>query len=207
MFKHGAEDRQFLSKLKRSDMIKYYLTIGFFLALLDATVAQKENKRISKFELHPIVIDTINEDVFVIHKRYATLYFKQPDIQEYTKNQNKFGLPNENSFIIITSMLRAKKKRIDLDDWFNEFSDEEKKLYFKFRINKGIDQIAMPEMWYLGSDLIRASKFMIKDNHTRKMIYHGLKMINQYGEFGTRSVQFKLPSEFYFWQQIYMFGD
>ena len=206
MFKQGAEYRQFLPRLKSPEMIKYYLTLSFFLILHDATFAQKENKQISKFELHPIVIDTINEDVFVVHKRYATLYFKQPDIQEYSRHQNKFGLPSENSFIIITSMLRAKKKRIDLDDWFNEYSDEEK-MYFKFRINQGIDQIAMPEMWYLGSDLIRASKFMIKDNHTRKMIYHGLKMINLYGEFGTRSVQFKLASGFYFWQQIYMFGD
>ena len=131
MFKQGAEYRQFLPRLKSPEMIKYYLTLSFFLILHDATFAQKENKQISKFELHPIVIDTINEDVFVVHKRYATLYFKQPDIQEYSRHQNKFGLPSENSFIIITSMLRAKKKRIDLDDWFNEYSDEEK-MYFKF---------------------------------------------------------------------------
>ena len=163
---------------------------------LDLSIAQEKYERISKFELHPMVIDTINEDVFVVHKRYATLYFKQHDIQEYSRQQNKFRLPNENSFSIITSMLQAKKKRIDLNDWFNEYSDEEKKLYFRFRIDQGIDQIAMPEMWYIGADLIQENKFMIIDKHSRKIIYRRLNMINQYGEHGTRSVQFKLQSGF-----------
>jgi hypothetical protein len=188
-------------------MNKFLLTLGIFLILHNASFSQNENNRLSKIELQPIVIDTINENIFVVHKRYATLYFKQSDIREYSRQQNLFRLSGENSYIIITSMLRANKKRIDLNDWFNEYSDEEKNLYFKFRINQGIDQTAMPEMWYLGSALIRANKFMIKDNLAGTMTYHGLEMINQYGEYGAGSVQFKLPSGFYFWQQIYSFGN
>lgn len=188
-------------------MIKFFLTLGLFLILHDVSYSQNENNRLSRVELHPIVIDTINENIFVIHKRYATLYFKQSDIREYSRLPDLFGIKSENSFLIITSMLRANKKRIDLNDWFNEYSDEEKNLYFKFRINQGIDQTAMPEMWYLGSALIRANKFMIKDNLACNMTYHGLEMIKQYGEYGAGIVQFKLPSGFYFWQQIYSFGD
>jgi hypothetical protein len=181
-------------------MLKSYLTISLFLVFLHEAISQK-------VELHPIIVDTINESILIVHKRYATLYFKQSDIQEYSRLQNKLGLPNDQSFIIVTALLQSKKKRIDLNDWINEYSDAEKKLNFRFRINQGIDQMAMPEMWYIGYGLIRESKFMILDNNSRKIIFSGLTMNTQNEEFGTRIIQFQLSSGFYFWQTINMFGD
>jgi hypothetical protein len=186
-------------------MLKFYLNIGIFLLLHCAANAQKDYGKIDKSELHPILIDTINENILVVHKRYATLYFKQSDIREYSK-QNKFGLPNDQSFLITSAILGSKKKRIDLNDWINEYSDAEKKLNFRFKTDQSFDQMAMPELWYIGSGLISDSKFMILDNISGKIIYSGLTCI-QNGEEGIRIIQFQLSSGLCFWQTINKFGD
>jgi hypothetical protein len=62
-------------------------------------------------------------------------------------------------------------------------------------------------MWYIGSGLIRKSKFMIIDNNTKKIIYSGLTLIDQNNGKGTGILLLKLSSGFYFWQTIYMIGN
>ncbi len=181
-------------------MLRFYLTLSIFLTLLHVTCAQN-------VDLHPIPIDTINENILIVHKRYATLYFKQSDIQEYSKLQNKLGLSRDQSFQILNALLQTKKKRIDLNDWINEYSDEEKKLNYRFIVSQSIDQIAMPEMWYIGYGLVRESKFMILDNISRKIIYSGLKMNIQNKELGAKTIQFQLLNGSSFWQTINMIGE
>jgi hypothetical protein len=201
MFKPGPDSR-YESHYKNTLelMLRFFLTLGLLITILHAACGQK-------VDLHPILIDTIYENILIVHKRYATLYFKQSDIQEYSSLQNKLGLPNDQSFLIVDALLQSKKKRIDLNDWINEYSDEEKKLNFRFRVSQSIDQMAMPEMWYYGYGLVRGSKFMILDNISRKIIFSGLTMHIQNKEFGTRTIEFQLPSGLSFWQTINMIGD
>ncbi len=181
-------------------MLIIYLTLSLFELFLQEANAQK-------IELHPTIVDTLNEKIITVHKRYATLYFKQSDIHEYVESYNTLRLPGDQSFPVITSLLQSCKKRIDLNDWINEYSDEEKKLFPRFISGQGIDQIALPEMWYIGSDLIRESKFMIIDNNTKKIIYSGLTLTDQNNAKGTGILLFKLSSGFHFWQTIYMIGN
>jgi hypothetical protein len=187
-------------------MSKYYSTICLLSALISTAIAQSENERISSIELHPTYIDTLNENTLVIHKRYATIYFKQSDIQEYVKHQDKFGLPLVEKFIITNSILQAKKNRIDFKDWFAEYTEQEK-LYLKLLDYNGIDHMAMPELWFIGYNLIKEGKFMIFENNIRETVYNGLKMINQNSEFGINSVQFQLPTGLQFWQELFLIGD
>ena len=181
-------------------MLRFFLTLSLFLTLLHTARGQK-------VDLHPILIDTINENILIVHKRYATLYFKQSDMQEYSRLQNKSGLPGNQSFLVVDALLHTKRKRIDLNDWIDEYSDEEKKLNFRFRVCQSIDQMAMPEMWYIGYGLVREGKFMILDNISRKIIFSGLTMNIQNKDLGTRTIQFQLSSGLSFWQTINMIGD
>ena len=185
---------------------KYYLTICLLPALISTAIAQSENGRISSIELHPAYIDTLNENTLVIHKRYATIYFKQSDIHEYVKHQDKFGLPLAEKFIITNAILQAKKKRIDFKDWVAEYTEEEK-LSLRLFDYRGFDYMAMPELWYIGCDLIKDGKFMVFENNTRTIVSSEIKMINQIGDFGINIVQFQLPTGLQFWQELFFIGD
>jgi hypothetical protein len=188
-------------------MRKFFLTLGLTILLSLNSVCQNSHENISSFDLIPIFIDTINEKIFVVHKRYATLYFKQSDIQEYIKHLNPYGLPSKEYFPIINAMLYSNKQRIDLKDWSIEYTDEEKNQNSRLKINQDFDQIAMQWLLYLGLGLIHNGKFMIVNNQSGRIIDKGLKMISQNGEYSIKNVQVQLPSGFFFWRTITIIGD
>jgi hypothetical protein len=186
-------------------MSKCCFTISLFSVLISTAIARSDNGGIISTELHPAFIDTLSENIMVIHKRYATIYFKQSDIQEYIKRQDKFGLPLSEKFIITNAVLKAKKKRIDFKDWYTEYTEEEKHLLRLIDLD-GIDHMEMPEMWYIGYNLIKEGKFMILENKIRYIVYDGLKMINQNNGSGIDSVQFQLQEGVHFWQDLIIMG-
>jgi hypothetical protein len=79
-------------------MLIIYLTLSLLELFLQEANAQK-------IELHPTIVDTLNEKIITVHKRYATLYFKQSDIHEYVESYNTLRLPGDQSFPVITSLL------------------------------------------------------------------------------------------------------
>jgi hypothetical protein len=188
-------------------MKKFSLSMGLIFLLSLTSISHKSHENISNFNITPILIDTINEKILVVHKRYATLYFKQTDIQEYIKKLNHFGLSDNEFFPVVNAMLQSNKKRIDLKDWSKEYTDEEKNQNPRLRINQDFDQSVMIWILYVGFGLIHNGKFMIVNNQTGKITDAGLKMISQNGEYGIKDIQLQLPSGFSFWRTITIFGD
>jgi hypothetical protein len=188
------------------NMTRCYSTICMVLALSSAVFAKSPVEEGSYSQLHTVYIDTLNENILVIHKRYASVFFKQSDIQEYIANKDKFGLPSAEKFILTNAILHAKKKRFDFNDWFAEYSDNEKQALFIFDYG-AFDHIVMPEVWYIGYDLIKAGKFMIIEKETRQINCQGLKLVTHIGESGSNIVQFQLPSGFFFWHELSIIGE
>jgi len=158
------------------------------------------------YQMQPITIDTINEKIIVVHKRNANVFFRQSDIQEYV-NDSKFGLPNSESYIITNAILKSNKKRIDLNDQSIDFTDEEIRTNPSSRKELGFDQIAMPEISYIGAHLIMSEKFMVYENQTGKLILERLNIIILDSGYGSKCVQFKFPSGLSFWRKIIFLGD
>jgi hypothetical protein len=187
-------------------MTRCYSTICIFLALSSTVFAKSPDDGESYSQLHPVYIDTINENILVIHKRYASIYFRQSDIQEYIKSRDKFGLPSADKYIFTNAVLQPKKKRVDFNDWFYEYSEEEK--HDLFLIDYGaFDHMVMPELWYIGSGLIKAGKFMIFEKDTREINCQGLKIGSENDVSESNIVQFLLPSGFLFWQELLIIGE
>lgn len=189
-------------------MTKDFLII-ILLSIFSRPICSQNEQIINGISgLKTITIDTLNEKILVIHKRNVVVFFRQTDIQEYI-NDSKFGLPRSESFLITNAILKSNKRRIDLNDQKIDYTDEEI-MANNTRKEPGVDQIAMlamPEMSYIGAHLIMSGKFMVFENQTGKFISERINILTLDSEYGSRSVQFKLPSGLSFWRNIIFLGD
>ena len=188
-------------------MKRFELLIGLVLLITTNAFPQVDYDKIKNQRLTPIIIDTLNESVIVIQKRFATLYFKQSDIKEYLKSYNILGVRIDMNHKNIDKLLSENKPYIRMIDYWYSYTEEERnKLSRNLNYSNEYEKF-LSEMYYVGADLIHYGKFMIIDNKTRKIILKGLKIGKQDGYYGTEYAQFLLPSGKSFWYIVTVLGE
>lgn len=188
-------------------MKRFELIVGIAIYLTTNAFSQVDYYKIKSQRLTPIIIDTLNESVIVIQKRFATVYFKQSDIKEYLKSYNVIGERIDMNHKNIDKLLSENKPYIRMTDWWYSYTEEERNKLSR-NPNYSIEyEKFLDEMYYVGADLIHYGKFMIIDNHTKKIIIKGLKIKKQDGYYGTEYAQFLLPSRKSFWYIVTVMGE
>jgi hypothetical protein len=176
-----------------------YLIPGLLLFIPTIANSQIDYDRIKQKKLLPILIDTINDPVIVIKKRYSTVYFKQADIIEYLRPFNVSGVRIDIHHESVKKLLSANVKYIRMIDWWHSYTEIERNQLSKLETFSNEDHKFLEEFYYTGADLIHDGKFMIIDNQSKKVIIKGLKIKKIHGLYGTEYIEFFHPHKKSFW--------
>jgi len=174
------------------------------ILLLVKSCSQKTYNKIGSSKMEPIHIDTLTEDVLIIDKRVATLYFKQSDVQKYIRVYD--SLENKSTFPKTLELLGGDGNQ-KLVDWWYSYTDEERKMLVGTSEYSNKDKAYIDEFFYLAPHLIRDGKFMIIDKASGEEVREGLRMKKVNGLYGGSSIQYRLPSGEQFWYQIISLGE
>ncbi|TFD91928.1 hypothetical protein E2605_19005 [Dysgonomonas capnocytophagoides] len=174
------------------------------LLIFNTLNAQIDYNKIEYKELSPCQIDIDTDSVFIIHKRYATIYLRQSDIKEYI-DQNKRTWSNR--FSNITGLLNIKKPQYIITDWWYDYDDEYRKKKFGDIDYKNQDWYYFRELYYVVADLIHDGKFMITKKGENKPILKGLCIKKKDGFYGTEYLEFLLPNGKSFWNIVTVLGE
>jgi|GEM_PF-5750176 len=172
-------------------MKKILLIFGLIIFISTNSICQIDYNKLKKQKIHPIRIDTLNENIIIVHQRFYTLYFRQSDIKEYAKIYSEK----------INVLLNEKNRRTDLNDW-SEYTDDEINRLSGMRNFPDKDKPVLVEFNYLGAELINNGKFMIIERQTGNVIENGIKMKKIHERNGSSFVQFHLSSGLVFWEII-----
>lgn len=179
-----------------------------FLLILNQMTAysQVDYYKIKQKKLEPITIDTVNEDVLIVEKQFATLYFKKADVRKYAIPHNELGVRIDQHHANLLEVVNTSGDT-RLVDWWNDYIDDEKQSIhgsFNF-VNE--HKKALSELHYVGVDLIHDGKFMVVDKSSGEEVRKGLKMKRVKGLYGSRYVEFLLPNGQKFWHLVTHLGE
>ncbi|PTX18202.1 hypothetical protein C8N40_1061 [Pontibacter mucosus] len=168
--------------------------------------SQVDYDKIKRKKLEPITIDTVNEDVLIVEKRYATLYFKKADVRKYTLPHNKLGVRIDQHH---NNLLEAVNASGDtrLVDWWNGYTDDERQSIHGNPNFVNEHKKALSEFYYVGADLIHDGKFMVVDKSSGEEVRKRLKMKRVIGLYGSRYLEFLLPNGQQFWHIVTRLGE
>ena len=181
-----------------------FLGVYFFSPAIHAQI---DYHKIKKQKLFPIQIDTLSEQVLVIQKKFAIIYFRQSDIKQYLEAEDTLGVRINRNHSNLDSLLSLDFTKIKLTDWWFDYTDEERERLFGNKNYSNQDKIYLSELRRFGADLIHDGKFMLLDRTTKKIIIKKMRIKRIKGLFGTRYVEFQLPDNKSFWDIVTRFGE
>ncbi|PVY36124.1 hypothetical protein [Pontibacter virosus] len=181
--------------------------ILFLLILIQTTAhSQVDFDKIKQKKLEPITIDTVKEDVLIVEKRFATLYFNKADVREYTIPYNKLGVRIDQHHDNLLEVVNAPGDT-RLVDWWNDYTDNERQSIHGNSNFVNEQKKALSELYYVGADLIHDGKFMVIDKATGEEVRKRLRMKRVKGLYGSRYVEFLLPNGKKFWHLVTRLGE
>ncbi|MBF8964309.1 hypothetical protein I0P70_13730 [Pontibacter sp. FD36] len=181
--------------------------ILFSLILIQTTAySQVDFDKIKQKRLEPITIDTVNEDVLIVEKRFATLYFKKADVREYAIPHNNLGVRIDQHHDNLLEVVNTSGDT-RLVDWWNDYTDEERQSIHGDPNFVNEHKKALSELYYVGADLIHDGKFMVVDKASGEEVRKGLKIKRVNGLYGSRYVEFLLPNGQKFWHLVIRLGE
>lgn len=182
------------------------LTSLLIFMIQTSSYSQIDYDKLRTKKLVPISIDTVNEDVLIVEKHFATLYFKKSDILQYAKPHNKLGVRIDQLHSSIVELANTSGNST-LTDWWFDYTDEERQRMFGNANYENENKKPLTEFYYVGADLIHDGKFMILDKKSGEPIKKKLRIKRDKGLYGSRYVNFLLPNGQKFWYIITRFGE
>lgn len=162
--------------------------------------------RVSNRQLETIHIDTLKEEVLIVDKRVANLYFKKSDIKEFINQYDSLDKDEETNFPYTLELLKRQGSQ-RLVDWWHSYTAEERKNMFGEYDYSNEDKKYMTEFFFLAPYLLRDGKFMIVDKRSGEVIREGLKLENVKDQMGTTSIMYRMPDDKSFWYEFMSFGE
>lgn len=179
-----------------------------FLLILIQTKAysQVDYDKIKQKKLEQITIDTVNEDVLMVEKRFAILYLKKADVRKYAIPHNKLGVRIDQHHDNLLEVINTSGST-RLVDWWGDYTDEERQSIHGNPNFENEQKKALSELYYVGADLIHDGKFMVVDKASGEKVRKGLKIKRVNGLYGTRYIEFRLPNGKSFWRIVTRHGE
>jgi hypothetical protein len=205
--------------------MKYLLVILTLLAF--QSYSQIDYDIVKYKKINSSIIDTTNEKVLIIERRYAVIYFKQKDIDSLIriterrqllldsllkvndlKTFEKYAIRfPERKFTETKKLLNSNKNRIYIKGFYGEYDEEERNKKFKDIPDTLIDRKITSELYYIGADLLFEEKAMIVDKRKNKVILKPIVVERVEGFYGTRYVMFFLPKRKSIWTILTSIGE
>ena len=181
--------------------------ILLLLILIQTTAySQVDYYKIKQKKLAPITIDTASEDVLIVEKRFATLYFKKEDVRKYAIPHNKLGVRIDQHHDNLLAVVNTPGDTRLVDRWNEYTADERQSLHANPNFVKE-DNKALSELYYVGADLIHDGKFMVVDKASGKEVRKRLIMKKVKGLYGSHYMEFLLPNGQKFWHLVTRLGE
>ena len=171
-----------------------------------ASYSQIDYDKIKRRRLIPIAIDTVKEDVLIVKKRFATLYFRKTDVRQYATSHNNLEVRIDQHHNHLLGVINESGVT-RLVDWWGDYSDEERQRIHGDADFVNKDKEPISELYYVGADLIHDGKFMVLNKASGEVIKKNLKLKRVKGLFGTRYVIFSMPNGQKFWHLVTRFGE
>jgi len=204
-----------------------YLLSLLLILLTFQSYSQIDYDKVKYNKINSSIIDTINEKVLIIERRYAVICFKQKDIDSLIiiserrqlfldsllkandfKTFEKYAIRfPERKFTETKKLLNANKNRIYIKGFYGEYDEEERNKKFKDIPDTLIDRKITSELYYIGADLIFEEKAMIIDKRKNKIISKPIVVERVEGFYGTRYVMFFLPKRKSIWTIVTRLGE
>jgi hypothetical protein len=156
-------------------------------------------------------IDTINESVLIVEKKFAILIFKQSELDSIIRaTGNSAELGSFRSFERhdnLVSLLRENHQKISLTDYWFDYTDTDRKEMFGHSNYSNPDKAILENLIFIGGDLILGGKVMIIEREEKKIVKSKMKIERVEGLFGSRYVEFRLPNKKAFWRITTILGE
>lgn len=162
---------------------------------------------IRKQKLKPEFIDTTEGNIFVYDVRYALIYFRQSDIENFIDSPgNNVGFYNSR-YNSLRDKLNQDIRKIRVTHFYfsydQKFLDsifQQKPIYFS-------EKQLSEEFYAVGAALILEGRFMLLEKTQKKVLTRKLVAKKKKGILGARYLQFYLPDGRPFYSIITRFGE
>ena len=174
------------------------LVIILILYIPNYILAQTEYVRIKNKVFYSTEIDTLNENILVVEKKHAIVYFRQLDLINQISDTS-------NSTLI--KILGKGTKTIHLTDWWFDYTEEDRQRLFGDINYENPDKKYINELIYIGADLINENKTMIIEKCSGIVVTKKMKAKHVNGLYGTTYIEFRLPDRKAFWTILLEIGE
>ena len=101
------------------------LTLVLLILIQTKAYSQVDFDKVKQKRLEPITIDTVNEDVLIVEKRFASLYFNKADVRKFAIPQNNLGVRIDQHHANLLEVVNAPGDN-RLVDWWSDYTDDER---------------------------------------------------------------------------------
>lgn len=166
----------------------------------------QDDFHVRRKKLHPLILDTSNESVFIYEVSNAVIYFRQQDIKDYIDDIIVTDRQNKSVYKVFQEAISSGSRIIRVKDIYYSYGERERErerdsiLRSEF-ISKGEQQLN-EAFYFVGASLLLQNKFMVVSKDTKKIETKRLVAKRTKGLYGAKGLAFYLPNKKIFYHIV-----